>query len=73
MNVWQPGVTLDEMEMCVIIQALKFYHGNRTHTAESLNIALRTLTNKITKYKEMGIDVPPAPSTPPAHHPHAHK
>lgn len=58
MTSWQPGITLDEMERAVILQALTFYHGNRTRTALSLNIALRTLTSKLTRYKELGIRVP---------------
>lgn len=56
---WQPGISLEEIERNTIISALKFYQGNRTHAAGALKIALRTLTNKITKYREQGFTVPP--------------
>lgn len=62
--MWQPGLTLEEIERASIIQALKFFYGNRTHAAEALGIALRTMTNKLTKYKAQGYDIPPAPNAP---------
>jgi len=52
---WLPGKTLDDIEREVIIDALKFHHGNRTHTASSLGISIRTLRNKIADYKKLGI------------------
>ena len=57
MTLWQPGVTLEEVERTVILQALRFYRGNRTQTAQSLNIALRTMHSKLTKYRESGHDI----------------
>lgn len=48
---WQPGKTLDDIEKEVILKALEFYSGNRTKTAESLGIAIRTLRNKLNIYR----------------------
>lgn len=54
---WQPGKTLDDIERNVIIEALKYHQGNRTHTARALGISIRTLRNKISDYKKLGIHV----------------
>lgn len=65
--LWQPGVTLDQVEKEVILKALSFYHGNKTVTARALGIAIRTLDNKLEKYNgninvrpETGVHVQPA-------------
>ncbi len=47
-----------EMEMKLIIDALKSVNGNRTKAAALLGITARTLRNKIKEYREMGIEVP---------------
>ena len=52
---WKPGRTLDEIERNVILEALKFHDGNRTHTAKALGISIRTLRNKLAEYRVMGI------------------
>lgn len=49
---WSPGVTLEEIEKSVILKAFRFYRGNKTATAQSLGIAIRTLTNKLEGYKK---------------------
>lgn len=54
-NPWTPGSTLEEIERRVIVQALQFHNGNRTHTAKALGISIRTLRNKIADYKALGI------------------
>ena len=51
---WQPGISLEEMEREIIITALRFYHWNRTKTAESLQVSVRTIQNKIAQYIEEG-------------------
>ena len=48
--MWQPGQTLDDIERITIESALKFYHGNKTQTANSLGITIRTLYNKLERY-----------------------
>ncbi len=53
--VWRPGRTLDEIERNVILEALKHYSGNRTHTAKALGISIRTLRNKLAEFRVMGI------------------
>ena len=53
---WKPGKTLDEIERNVILEALKYHEGNRTHTAKALGISIRTLRNKLAEYRVMGIN-----------------
>jgi hypothetical protein len=50
---WQPGVTLEDIERETIKQALAFYRGNKTKTAASLDIAIRTLDYKLEKYRQL--------------------
>ena len=54
---WSPGQTLDDIERSVIITALGYHQGNRTHTARALGISIRTLRNKLADYRRMGIHV----------------
>jgi len=54
---WKPGATLDDIERFVILEALNYHHGNRTHTAKALGISIRTLRNKLSDYRQMGIQV----------------
>ncbi len=56
-GAWKPGRTLDEIERNVILDALKHFDGNRTHTAKSLGISIRTLRNKLAEFRVMGIKV----------------
>lgn len=52
---WIPGTTLDDIEREVILSALKYHQGNRTHTAKALGISIRTLRNKLADYRKIGI------------------
>lgn len=52
---WVPGRTLNDIERRVIIEALTYHQGNRTHTARALGISIRTLRNKLADYRRMGI------------------
>ena len=54
---WVPGRTLDDIEKRVILEALSYHNGNRTHTARSLGISIRTLRNKLADYRRQGISV----------------
>ena len=54
---WTPGQTLDDIERSVIINALTYHSGNRTHTARALGISIRTLRNKLADYRKIGIQV----------------
>ncbi len=54
-SLWRPGRTLDEIERTVILEALKHFSGNRTHTAKALGISIRTLRNKLAEFRVMGI------------------
>lgn len=49
--MWQPGVTLEEVERDVILKALRFYSLNRAKTAVALGVSRRTIDNKLAKYK----------------------
>lgn len=48
---WSPGISLESMERQVILAAFRYYRGNKTATAQSLGIAIRTLDNKLEKYQ----------------------
>jgi DNA-binding NtrC family response regulator len=52
------GGSMKEMETKLILDALKSVRGNRTRAASILGITVRTLRNKITEYRDMGIEVP---------------
>jgi two-component system response regulator FlrC len=54
---WMPGRTLDDIERNVILEALTYHQGNRTHTAKALGISIRTLRNKLADYRRLGINV----------------
>lgn len=54
---WTPGRTLDDIERHVILEALDYHQGNRTHTAKALGISIRTLRNKLADYRRLGINV----------------
>ena len=51
MIIWQPGVTLEDVEKQVILKAFQYFQGNKTKTAQALDIAIRTLDAKIAKYE----------------------
>lgn len=53
-GIWSPGRTLDDLEKEVILHAYKFYGYNKTKTASSLGIAIRTLDNKLEHYGDAG-------------------
>lgn len=48
---WQPGMTLDYLEEQAIRSAFSFYRNNKTATASSLGISIRTLDSKLEIYK----------------------
>jgi len=50
MITWSPGTTIASAEREVIQQAYKFYRGNKTATANALDISVRTLDNKLEQY-----------------------
>lgn len=56
-NPWSPGESLNDIERMVILQALDYHQGNRTHTAKALGISIRTLRNKLAEYRVLGIQV----------------
>jgi two-component system response regulator FlrC len=51
-HLFNPAVSLKEMEKNVIFKALDQTKGNRTHAAEILGISVRTLRNKLNEYRE---------------------
>lgn len=51
---WQPGLTLDEVEKACILQALRWFRGNKTQTAIALGISVKTIDNKLEKYEQDG-------------------
>lgn len=53
--MWSVGMSLDALEKLVVERAFKFYRGNKTATASSLGIAIRTLDNKLAQYEQQDI------------------
>ena len=49
---WQPGMKLDELEKLAILAAFRFYRANKSQTAISLGITVRTLENKLGQYEQ---------------------
>ncbi|WP_306590206.1 sigma-54 dependent transcriptional regulator [Geothrix sp. 21YS21S-4] len=54
------GLSLPELERFWLLSTLSALKGNRTHAAEQLDIALRTVRNKINEYKADGFEIPPS-------------
>ncbi|MBP1626211.1 MAG: two component, sigma54 specific, transcriptional regulator, Fis family [Holophagaceae bacterium] len=52
------GLSLPELERFWLLSTLAALDGNRTHCAQQLNIALRTVRNKINEYKADGFEIP---------------
>jgi DNA-binding NtrC family response regulator len=49
-----PGMTVDEAEQKLILVTLDAASGNKTRAAEMLGISLKTLHNKLNRFKESG-------------------
>lgn len=49
---WQPGVTIADIEKQVIVRAYQFFNRNKTKTANSLGISIRTLDKRLDEYGE---------------------
>ncbi len=54
------GRTIADVERDMILNTLDHCLGNRTHAANILGISIRTLRNKLTQYKDEGVDITPA-------------
>lgn len=54
------GRTIADVERQMILNTLDHCLGNRTHAANILGISIRTLRNKLSQYRDEGIDVPEA-------------
>lgn len=52
-----PPLTMDQVEKLHILAVLKTVQGNRTRAAEVLEMNIRTLRNKLTKYADEGEDI----------------
>jgi DNA-binding NtrC family response regulator len=53
------GRTIMELERDVILSTLARLNGNRTHTAKALGITVRTVRNRLRKYRTKGETTPP--------------
>ena len=51
-------MSLHDMEKRAILDTLRAHGGNRTKTAELLQISIRTLRNKIVEYRKLGEVIP---------------
>jgi hypothetical protein len=63
-DFWRPGLKLAEVEKFAILRAFKFFQGNKTRTALALDIAIRTLDNKLELYENQKREVPPIINVP---------
>jgi regulatory Fis family protein len=61
------GYTLATVEAQFIVQTLRHFQGNRTHSANALGISVRSLRDRIRVYREQGENVP-GPQTSNADH-----
>jgi DNA-binding NtrC family response regulator len=52
------GLSLPELERFWLLSTLSALEGNRTHCAQQLGIALRTVRNKINEYRADGFQIP---------------
>jgi two-component system response regulator FlrC len=52
------GIPLPELERFWLLSTLSALEGNRTHCSQKLDIALRTVRNKINEYREAGYEIP---------------
>ncbi len=52
------GLSLPDLERFWLLSTLSSMGGNRTHCSQQLDIALRTVRNKINEYRAQGFDVP---------------
>lgn len=50
--IWNPGLSLETVEKMVILKAYAFFKHNKSATASSLGIAIRTLDNKLERYEQ---------------------
>ena len=53
------GRTIMELQRDVILSTLARLNGNRTHTAKALGITVRTVRNRLRKYRASGDSMPP--------------
>jgi DNA-binding transcriptional regulator YdaS (Cro superfamily) len=49
--IWQPGITLADIEKKIIMRALQIY-GSQEKAAATLGVATKTIQNKLKKYKK---------------------
>jgi DNA-binding NtrC family response regulator len=52
------GLSLPELERFWLLSTLSALEGNRTHCSQKLDIALRTVRNKINEYRTAGFEIP---------------
>jgi two-component system, response regulator FlrC len=52
------GLSLPELERFWLLSTLAALDGNRTHCSQQLDIALRTVRNKINEYRAQGFEIP---------------
>jgi two-component system response regulator FlrC len=52
------GLSLPDLERFWLLSTLSALEGNRTHCSQKLDIALRTVRNKINEYRDAGFEIP---------------
>lgn len=54
--MWTPGRTLEQIEKEAILKAYAHHRQNKTQTANSLGISIRTLDSKLEKYQQDDVE-----------------
>ena len=50
-QTWTIGMKLSDIEKDIIMAAMKYFQGNKSATAASLGVSVRTISNKIQGYE----------------------
>ena len=50
-------VSISKLEQLAILKSLQLFEGNRTKTADALQISIRTLRNKLNEYRAQGVEI----------------
>ena len=52
-DAYDPTVNLHDLERRYILEALKYFEGNKTKTARALGMTIKTLYNRLHEYNQL--------------------
>ena len=50
--IWGPGMSMSEVEEQIIKSAIEHYRGNKTMTAKSLGLSVKTIDDRLRTYQQ---------------------